>query len=146
MANKYDLKTWVRQSLLGPNLSAALSNAVIGSDTADAGKTRFLTYLRVQRARITVSSAQGSMVVSVGECDTSIPSGASIMAAANLKAELYFPGAATGVMPETGYVQELKGTIEHPIISVAGGTYLGVHVGTAALGSVANIFAQYYDE
>jgi len=146
MANKYDLKTWVRQSLLGANLSAALSNAVIGSDTAATGKTRFLTYLRVQRARITVSSAQGSMVVSVGECDTSIPSAASITTAANLKAELYFPGAATGVMPESGYVQEMRGTIEHPIIAIAGGTYMGIAVGSAALGSAANVFAEYYDE
>lgn len=146
MANKYDLKTWVAQSLIGVAGTAALSNVTIGSSTAATGKTRFLTYIRVQRARITVSSAQGSMAVFIGDAAALRPSAGSITAAANLKLEFYFPGAATNPDNEMAYIQEIKGTIEHPIISVAGGTYMGVAVGSAAVGSAVNIFAQYYDE
>lgn len=146
MANKYDLKTWVRQSLVGPATQSALSNMCIGSNTAATGKTRFLTYIRVQRSAITLSTLT-SLIVGISDATTSIPSGSTIFATGNQKLNFYFPSAVSAPAGNiAGMVQEIRGTIDHPIIAVAGGTYMGIGVGTGALGSSVGVFAEYYDE
>jgi len=145
MANKYDLKTWVRLSLVGV-ASAAEDNASIGSGPATDGKTRFLTYIRVTR-RASYSTAIESLLIGIGDATTTAPAASDVFAEANLKAVLDFPSATGAYGNAIPAVQEIRGSIEHPIVSVAGGTYMGVALGPgAAAGSSVGVFAQYYDE
>jgi len=122
--------------------------ACVGSDTADTGKTRFLTYIRVNRKGISLSSMT-SLVFGVGSVTTSAPTGTNVVSTTGLKLHFYFPAVSisgTGVMIGEAMVkQEVRGSIEHPIISVAGGTYMGVAAGSTA-GQIADVFAVYYDE
>ena len=142
MANKYDLKTWVRQSLVVATAAGNVEGASVGSGTAATGKTRFLTYIRATRR--TAVSALASLTVGLGEAATTAPAGSTVFASANLKLALNFPTAAAScVTPMT--VQEIHGSIEHPIISVAGGTYMGIALEGTSSSSVA-LFAEYYDE
>jgi hypothetical protein len=146
MANKYDLKTWVRQSLIGTATAGAAGNACIGSNTAATGKTRFLTYLRVTRRA--VASAMGSMTIALGDATTSNPAASTVSAEANAKLLLLFPPANTvGAVCDAERVQEIQGSIEHPIVAVAGGTYMGIAALSCSTGgSSFGVFATYYDE
>jgi len=142
MANKYDLKTWVRRSLTVGTAAANLTGAAVGSGTADTGKTRFLTYIRVTRR--TAVSALGSLTVGIGDATTTAPAASTVFAAANLQAVINFPGAAASCVTPVAF-QEIRGSIEHPIVSVAGGTYMGIGLEGTAGSSVA-LFAEYFDE
>ena len=143
MANKYDLKTWIRRSLVG-----AAAGACVGSDTAATGKTRFLTYIRVNRKGVTLSS-MASLVCGVGSVTTSAPTGTNVLSVTGLKLHFNFPALSLGTtgihVGDSMVMQEVRGSIEHPIVSVAGGTYMGVAAGSTA-GQLADVFATYYDE
>ena len=143
MANKYDLKTWIRRSLVGSSLGAC-----VGSDTAATGKTRFLTYIRVNRRAVTMSGMV-SLVVGVGSVTTSQPTGTNVLSVTGLKTHFEFPAWSVSVttvtVTERMLVQEVRGSIDQPIVSVAGGTYMGVAAGSTA-GQIADVFAEYYDE
>ena len=142
MANKYDLKTWVKRSLV-----AGASARCIGSDAVAAGKTRFLTYIRVTRAQVT-ATAMGSLVCGIASVAASSPTAGSALDTSVLKLNFNFPGWGAGsyvTIDDAFVVQEIQGSIEHPIISVAGESYMSVATPTVA-GSVCDIFAEYYDE
>jgi len=143
MANKYDLKTWVKVSL------AATTDAAtnIGSSVVPTGKTRFLTYIRVQRKDAAVSSIPvKSLLIGIGSIATSKPTGASIMKATALKMPIHFPAASgTGAVLDSPIIQEIRGSIDHPILTVAGGSFMGIAASDTAA-EKACVFAQYYDE
>jgi hypothetical protein len=145
MANKYDLKTWVRQSLVAAATNGALSGAVVGSSTAATGKTRFLTYIRVTRKSI-MTAAANSLLIGIGDTTVSTPCASTVLGASYGKLLVFFPGAATCCSPDIAYAQEIHGSIEHPIIAVAGGTYMGIAGASGSTGSSVGVFAQYYDE
>ena len=142
MANKYDLKTWVRQSLVVATAAGALSGAAVGSGTAATGKTRFLTYIRATRRG--VLSALASLTIGIGNATTTAPAGSTVFASGNLQMVIPFPGAAASCANNLAF-QEIRGTIEHPIVAVAGGTYMGIALEGTSASSVA-LFAEYYDE
>lgn len=145
MANKYDLKTWTKTALTAG--TAAATN--IGSSVVPAGKTRFLTYIRVQRDGVPVTSIPvTSLLVGVGSIATSNPKGASILKATALKLPIYLLAASKTLgagLSDRVYSQELRGSIEHPILSVAGGSFMGIAASKTAA-QKATVFAQYYDE
>lgn len=140
MANKYDLKTWIRRSLVGSSLGAC-----VGSDTAATGKTRFLTYIRVNRKGVGLSTA-ASLVVGVGSVTTSQPTGTNVLSTTGLLVHMQFPEVVSAIHAGgVGTIQEIRGSIDHPIVSVAGGGYMGVAAGSTAA-AIADVFCQYYDE
>jgi len=144
MANKYDLKTWAKLDLTA---AVGATGTNIGSDKVADGKTRFLTYIHVQRTDVKVASGVvNSMLIGIAEVTTSKPEAASVLDADYLKApvHLLMASESQGFVGEV-YVQELRGSIEHPILSVAGGKYMGIGSSLAA-GEKADVFAQYYDE
>lgn len=142
MANKYDLKTWARQSLMVATGAAALEGASVGSGTPASGKTRFLTYIRATRR--TAMSAAASLTIGIGEATTTAPAASTVFASGNLQMVMGFPEAAASCVTPVTF-QEIHGSIEHPIVSVAGGTYMGIALTGVVASSVA-LFAQYYDE
>jgi len=145
MANKYDLKTWVKTGLTA---SSTLSNCTnIGGNIVADGKTRFLTYIRVNRVLESPSAgALTSLVIGIGETATQSTTAASLLLAANLKLPITFPVVSKVTTLEPGVLMhELRGSIEHPILSIAAGNYAGV-AASKTNGDIYDIFVQYYDE
>jgi hypothetical protein len=143
MANKYDLKTWVKRGLTASSTASNSTN--IGGSVVPAGMTRFLTYIRVNRRGINPALAITSLVIAVGETGTASTTAASLLGADYLKLPITFVKASKLAVPETALVQEIQGSIEHPILSIAAGNYGGI-AASKTNGQVIDIFAQYYDE
>ena len=145
MANKYDLKTWAKLNLT----TATVAGTNIGSGVVPTGKTRFLTYIRVQRTGTTITSlAVGSMLLAIASIATSKPTAASALKATALLLPIHLPGASKTLgegMLDQVYSQEIRGSIENPILSVGGGAFMGI-MGSKTAGKTADVFAQYYDE
>lgn len=140
MANKYDLKTWAKIGLE----ATTLTSTNIGSSVVPSGKTRFLTYIRVARD-VDAGAAIGSMMIGIGEVTTSAPVAGSVLAATYLKLPLNFPAATVNSIYEPSVLQEIQGSIEHPILAVGAGKFMGIAASLTA-NELADVFAQYYDE
>lgn len=150
MANKYDLKSVYISNIA--NISGTFS---IG-ELIPAGKTRFLTYLRVERAGAVTSAAtlitgMSAIVASTpiagthASCEMSDVSGGALM-------PLHLAGitAASGAggLPNAVFANQIpdRPEINHPLISVAGGASAYMAVGVHAVAPAVKMFAQYYDE
>jgi len=142
MANKYDLKTW---SKIGLKASTGASGTNIGSSAVPAGKVRFLTYIRVTRSGINGAAAVVSLAMGIGEVTTSKPQAASVLNADYLKLPIRFTKTSKTAVPESSFIQEIRGSIEHPILSVASEKYMGINA-SLTLAELSDVFAQYYDE
>jgi len=144
MTNNFDLNT----HLLRNGTVSMISNlgAVI-----PAGKTRFLTYIRVERLKsVGVGSSATAIDVVVGSCVTGAADivNAGSVASYHHKLTLKIASVTTAgiaIQPNEMLLRnEIKGSIEEPILNVAGGNYMMV----AVIGECASavVFAQYFDE
>lgn len=141
MANKYDLKTWNGIALASGGAGATGTN--IGGAAVATGKNRFLTYIRVSRAKMDTCSLCTAAGLQIGSVTTSAPSATSVLG--GIKAKIGMPqrsGATALAFTEADIVQEIEGTIERPILSVGGGAWMGI----ALSGATVDVHAQYYDE
>lgn len=146
MANKYDLETKV---VPDTDAAAACWTTNIG-DAVPAGKTRFLTYLRVARkADITMGIAgllsQIEVAVACYSTNAStVTSYTTMLADAKVLVRLPLMSMTTAVgTVDADLVQEVKGSIDEPILTVAASNFMMLG---AASGATATILAQYYDE
>lgn len=145
MANKYDLKTVVA------NVGVASGLTNIGTNIP-AGKTRFLTYIRLERSvvgRASTLTGVTGMVVSVAESDLKVSElsagTALVFGLAGVSAEA---GSCCNV-PDIGYVNSIpdRPDVNHPILSMVGAGSTWMTFATiSAVGATASLFAQYYDE
>ena len=145
MANKYDLKTWVKLDL---TTATGANGTNIGSGVVPDGKNRFLTYIRVQRSGEAVASgAVDSQMIGIASVGTSNTTAASALSASFLIAPIHLPAAGASMLAGAvpAFVQEIRGSIENPILSVGGGGFMGI-MGSLTAGKTVNVFAQYYDE
>jgi len=157
MANKYDLKMAVMSIAADAGVMTTIG-AKVGSGIIASGKTRFLTYIRIERT----ANCLGATVATGhnGGCMVCAPSGISGAAkfatytASTALSEAVLPFGLAPTQSNTSVpmgiaaamVQSIpdRPDIDHPLIAVVGGSsLLGIHVAT---GPACRIFAQYYDE
>jgi hypothetical protein len=157
MANKYDLKTAVMSIAADASVMTTIG-AKVGSGIIASGKTRFLTYIRIERtarclgATVATGHSGNCMVCAI----TGI-SGAAKFATYTASTALSEAAMPFGLAPTQSNVSVPMGItaamyqntpdrpdIDHPLIAVGGGSSLmGIHVPS---GPACRIFAQYYDE
>lgn len=164
MANKYDLKTAIMSIAAGGEVFTTIG-AKVSSGVIASGKTRFLTYIRINRtANVNVVTAVtghsaadggGCMVCGVSGCNGAASFAAFTTIATALTEGMLAIGLphVTGLsdggtcrVPSEALVQSIpdRPDINHPILAVAGGsTLMGIYVPS---GPACRIFAQYYDE
>ena len=146
MANKYDLKTWAKIDLTA---AVSTTGAAIGDTVVATGKNRFLTYIRVQRVGVSAAAgnAVASMLIGIGSVSSATPDPSHVLATTYLKMPIQFLTASSGGAgaADVALVQEIRGSIEHPILSVGGGGYMGIAASLTA-GETVDVFAQYFDE
>ena len=140
MTNKFDLDTY----MLNNDAVSMISN--IGGQIP-VGKTRFLTYIRVERFATDVDAAIDltDIEVAVGSCVTGAADivNAGSVASYHAKLILKIESAATVDMELDSFRKEVRGSADNPILSVAGGNYMLVAFRESAS---AAVFAQYFDE
>jgi hypothetical protein len=164
MANKYDLKTAIMSIAAGGEVMTTIG-AKVGSGVIASGKTRFLTYIRVNRtANVNAASAVTGHSAADGGgcmvCGLSGMNGAASFATFSMATAMTDGMLAIGLQhvtgmsdagaqvtpPEAALVQSMpdRPDIDHPILAVGGGsTLMGIYVPS---GPACRIFAQYYDE
>lgn len=116
------------------------SAVAIGSSVA-AGKTRYVTYIRINQ-----SAGTKNVGSKIWFCSTAASSTASTTAAANtaMKLMVLIPSAV-------GAVKNLeipsKPDTENPLFTIAASKWLSVRTSKLQLGSAScSIFVQYYDQ
>ena len=160
MANKYDLKTAL-MSVASDGAVMTTIGAKVGSGIIASGKTRFLTYIRVNRTSVAsgmtavTGYTDGGIIVCglssiSGAAEFGTYSAATAMTDGMLGISLQHVNmsdiSAPGMPPQVALVQNIpdRPDIDHPILAVGGGSALmGVYVPS---GPACRIFAQYYDE
>ena len=141
MANKYDLKTWNAVGLASAAAGAKGTN--IGGAAVAAGKNRFLTYIRVTRAELAECSICTAAGLQVGSVTTGAASTPSVVSGRKVKVGMpYRTGVSNLRLVDADVLQEIRGTIEQPILSVAGSGWMGLFVS----GATVDVHAQYFDE
>lgn len=146
MANKYDLGT---KLVKDTDAAAACWTTNIGG-AVPSGKTRFLTYIRVARkSDITMGIAglisQIEVAVACYSTNASTVTSYTTMLAdakALIRMPLMSMTSVVGTV-DAEIAQEIKGSIDNPILSVAASNFMMLG---AASGATATILAQYYDE
>jgi len=160
MANKYDLKTAIMSIASGGEVFTTIG-AKVSSGVITSGKTRFLTYIRIDRTSNVYgdTAVTGHSMADGGGCMVCGLSG--INGAASFAAFTTIATALTEGMLAIGLVHmsSVSGPpaegalhsnipdrpdVDHPILAVGGGsTLMGIYVPS---GPACRIFAQYYDE
>ena len=148
MGNKWDLKTVLAIDSMGKaGTPSTVTN--IGGAIA-SGKTRFLTYIRVERRTPLISDDTNlGMEAAVGSHTTAVDVSmtyASVAAADVARLILVSPdvSALSGYVGSEAVLRnEVRGDIEHPILSVAGPNYMVLGICSSA---TAMVFAEYFDE
>ncbi len=140
MANRHNLKTWMIKTAA----SGTLTN--IGG-TIDSGKTRFLTYLKVEKSDPVGSGAGSTVEVLIAsQTAATTPTAAVVSAGAKLPIRIARVSAVTGVCnyphPHTRTMPG-KPSLEHPLMSVTGSGWMSLIVRS---GPAMCVFATYYDE
>lgn len=148
MGNKFDLKTeWLRAGLTNQTYVSEIGGGIVPE-----GKTRFLTYLRVERDKeIGVGDAVVSgieiAIVSHTSCSSNAEGYNSMVSETFAKITLRITSISTAgtALRAVGDLlhAEVEGSIDRPILSVAGGNYMLLGVASCP---TATVFAQYYDE
>jgi len=139
MTNKYDLNTYALR-----NAAVSMISNIGGQ--IPAGKTRFLTFIRVERLAGQDPGDPASFIeVAVGSCVTGAADivNAGSVASYHAKLILKIESAATVDMELDSFRKEVRGSADNPILSVAGGNYMLVAFRESAS---AAVFAQYFDE
>ena len=151
MANKHDLKT-VYQSLSGGTEDAVVIAEVSTVSAVPTGKTRFLTYLKLDRQAI---ASCGSLVTALSGQIASVATASNLSsyasAVVNGKLTVTLQGCnasveSSAIAPNAALRKIIprKPSRDNPILSVAGGSCMVFH--TDNTGCTAHLFAQYYDE
>lgn len=148
MGNKWDLKTVLAKESLGQaGNTSAVTN--IGGAIAD-GQKRFLTYIRVERKTALLSdNTNTGMEIAIASHTTKAAVGnlfVSIASTNIAKLILMTPviSALSGYIGGDGNLRnEIRGDVEHPILSVLGPGYMLLGISSAA---TATVFAEYFDE
>lgn len=146
MVNKFDLKTQVWRTG-----TASLSTDIGGQ--IPVGKKRFLTFIRVERLASGGFLAPGTNITNIEIAVASHTSSTSDLAddytgtmVENAKLIVKMASLTTGGalfnLNNRMLKNEVKGTIENPILSVAGGNYM---ILGRPEGASASVFAQYFD-
>lgn len=155
MANKYDFQT-----VIIPSITGGASGVHSIGTAIPAGRTRFLTYIKVERASnlentgvtnvtgIIASTGDSAAALNYSDLYSELTSGL-----VRLQVKLHGMSTAAGSgqsgvgMPGICARTEIEGTMDHPILAIAGGAsaYMVYAHGAAAAGSM-RLFAQYYDE
>jgi len=152
MANKFDIKTMIGSATVGASSCHQIGSAI------PTGKTRFLTYIRVERAgKIATDTSVPILSVAVGSVSDSAAAHATALGVSNVSAGgLLWLGLA-GITRTAANADPLadhvfinhipdRPDVDHPILSLAGTATNFMMVGVKASGAAATIFAQYYDE
>lgn len=147
MANKYDLQYW-HQSITG---SQSFSSTIGG--LIPAGRSRFLTFLRIERAEnpavATNVTGLTGLVASV-----SLSNATCTEASAGRLFNIYLHGVAMSndsavvTPPDETFVIQIpeEPHIEHPIVRVAGGASSWMMFASYSTCAQAHVYATYYDE
>jgi len=155
MGNKFDFQT-----VIIPSITGGASGVHSIGTAIPAGRTRFLTYIKIERA----STLENSGVTGVTGIIASTGNTAVALNYSNLYSEttsglvrlqLKLHNMSTGGgsgqsgagMPDITARTELLGTMDHPILAVTGGAsaYM-VYAHGASVVASQRLFAQYYDE
>lgn len=142
MANKFDLKTQLWRT------GGATLSTNIGTTAVPTGKTRFLTFIRVERLGNIISGGNGATVleVAVASRETGTTDLADdFVSIASAYGKLILKTASiisAQNLPDNVFTKELQRTIENPILSVAGSNYMILAIEESAS---ASVFAQYFD-
>ena len=153
MPNKHDLKT-VFQSLTANAEDAVVIAEVSTVSAVPTGKTRFLTYLKIERT-LGISAEDGATGLTAVMASVATASNLSSPASAVVAGKLYAGLAGVSASTVSTFVPIVDASVkveipetgpdmENPIISVAGGSCMVLHVNDG--GPAAQLIAQYYDE
>lgn len=147
MANKYDLQSFYVSNTAGASHSTHIGGLI------PAGKTRFLTYIRIERsAGASVVSIITGITALVGSVAYSDATGVEVSAGALMPLHLQQVSNAVGsgiaLINEASYRNQMpdRPDINHPILSVAGGASNWMQLCVISAGPGTTAFAQYYDE
>lgn len=148
MANIFDLQTTAQS-----NTGSATHHFNIGG-AIPAGKTRFLTYVRIEKnAQKALNTGVSGITCLIAGVEYSNASGTEISASSRAKLPLYVQGvnmssdSAPAGMPNESWMKEIPDNpdITHPLIAVTGGasSWMAVQIYS---GAASRFFAVYYDE
>lgn len=145
MANKFNLETVM-------TVNGAAASAVISIGTAvAAGKTRFLTYLKIERsARMSGGEVTGATAAIVSAAETAAGLTYSEISTFKMPLQLHALSNTSGIsgINNPGILAEAKipnkPNMNHPICAVTGGasSYMVLAINS---GPATRIFAQYFD-
>jgi len=146
MANKFDLVYWHQSVTASESFTSTIGGLI------PAGRSRFLTFLRIERApNQVVDTAMTAFTGMIGSVAFSNATCTEASAGRLINIYLHGVGMSTDSMvmtpPDDAYVAQIPELphIEHPIVRVAGGTSSWMMF-AAHTGTTANIYAIYYDE
>lgn len=148
MANKFDLNTVTSQAAAGATNTFNIGGLI------PAGKTRFLTYIRIDRTASPPVGTRASGTSGLVAGSTAFYVAASVTNASaarklaiNLPAIVMSTNSGARGLPNIAFVNAIPETpdMNNPLISIAGGTSSYMCVSVKA-GPANRIFAQYYDE
>lgn len=128
---------------VGKQIATKSSHVVIGSSVA-AGKTRYVTFVRV--AQVTNGAAKGSRVVF---CSAAASNSASNITAASTiqKLSIGIPSTVASHMYQKSVNVPSQPDTENPLFTVAASKWLTATLGSAAgTSATCVVFVQYYDQ
>ena len=147
MANKYDLMSFYASN------TANASHATHIGGLIPAGKTRFLTYIRIERATaVSLASLITGVTALIGSVAYSNATGVEVSAGVLMALHLQNVSNAVGSsimgIEEASYRTQIpdRPDIDHPILAVAGGASNWMQLCVIGTGPGTTVFAQYYDE
>jgi len=138
MAKNYNILTWSKRF---DAAAAASSVQTIGS-VVPAGMTRYVTFIRVNPLEPT--NNMGSRLFLCSGATANIASTPALASAAQ-KMVIRIASAAT--VGDKNVSIPASPDTEHPLFTVASGSYLRAHLpSTLLMSSSVQLFVQYYDE
>ena len=153
MANKYDLKTVYRSITSGSSGPVYIvTNDISTTSAVPAGKTRFLTYIRLERnapASIgSLTTGYNGVIASLATASNVTSYASAVSGGGKLSVDLLAVNASTGSavgLPEASLrcVVPKRPSMDNPILSVAGGSCMVFYHSS---GPAVHLYAQYYDE
>ena len=144
MATKHDIVTFFKSITTDAKAAVSIGGAV------PTGKTRFVTYARIERTERVISGFSGltGLLCEAPNKTTlsSISSYASAVSVGKLQLNLAGCSASShAAIPDIGMVNQVpdRPDVDHPLLSIAGGKYMYFAVPKIP---AASLFVQYFDE
>ena len=145
MANKFDLVSYYQSMTDDTKMAYSIGGAV------PAGKTRFVTYIRIERTEEAYPSDCSGLTGVLGVASnltalSAVSAIAAVLSGAVLEAGLAQMSAGSGVsLSPLCMMNQIpdRPNMDHPLLSLGSGKYLYYGLTKAP---AASIFVQYYDE